>query len=152
MFVKVSELGNHKIYKYDINKHDFVGYFKKLYNEPNLDILHLKSKSYNYLKDKLNLGGLNEIDTDLHTIFYKELKSNTEFKQKYCSFIKDIYQHFFPDEKYMIFQSFPSIRIQYMDSVTVPPHKDSDHLSNHPLGEKNFLIPITNMENTNSLY
>ena len=43
-------------------------------------------------------------------------------------------------------------RIQYMDSVTVPPHKDSDHLSNHPLGEKNFLIPITEMKNTNSIY
>ena len=28
--------------------------------------------------------------------------------------------------------------------------KDSDSLSNHPLGEKNFLIPITEMKNTNS--
>ena len=52
----------------------------------------------------------------------------------------------------MIFQSFPSIRIQFMDSVTVPPHKDSDHLSNHPLREKIFLIPITEMKNTNSIY
>ena len=42
----------------------------------------------------------------------------------------------------MIFQNFPSIRIQYMESVTIPPHKDSDQLSNHPLGEKNFIVPI----------
>ena len=38
-----------------------------------------------------------------------------------------------------------------MESVTIPPHKDSDHLSNHPLGEKNFLIPITEMKDTNSI-
>ena len=44
------------------------------------------------------------------------------------------------------------IRIQYMDSVVIPPHYDSDHLSNHPVGEKNFLIPITKMKDTNSIY
>ena len=52
----------------------------------------------------------------------------------------------------MIFQSYPSIRIQYENSITIPPHKDSDKLSNHPLGEKNFIIPITTMNNTNSIY
>ena len=139
MFVKVSELGNHQIYKYDIDKHDFIDYFKKLYKEQNLSMLHLKSNDYNLLKHKVNLGGLNEIDTDLHRKFYENIKSNTEFKHKYCRFIKDIYQYFFPDEKYIIVQSFPSIRFQFMESVTIPPHKDSDHLSNHPLGEKNFL-------------
>ena len=50
MFVKVSELGNHQIYKYDIDKHDFIDYFKKLYKEQNLSMLHLKSNDYNLLK------------------------------------------------------------------------------------------------------
>ena len=35
-----------------------------------------------------------------------------------------------------------------MESRTIPPHKDSDSLSNHPIGEKNFLLPITKMKNT----
>ena len=52
----------------------------------------------------------------------------------------------------MIYQTFPSIRIQYSHSVVVPPHYDSDHLSNHPEDEKNFLVPITKMFNTNSIY
>jgi perosamine synthetase len=152
MFKYKNTWGDHETYNYDINKHPFIEYFKELYNEDNLDMLHLKSKDYNYLKDKLELGGLNEVDTDLHEKFYNTIKSNDTFKKYYCAFIKDIYEHFFVDEQYMIFQSFPSIRFQFMKSVAVPPHKDSDYLSNHPLGEKNFLLPITEMKNTNSIY
>lgn len=152
MFSFKNKWGDHEIYSYDINQHKFIQYFKDLYNEENLDMLHLKSTDYNYLKDKLELGGLNDTDTDLHIKFYNEIKTNNTFKKLYCKFIKDIYKEFFPNEKYMIFQSYPSVRFQFMNSVTVPPHKDSDHLSNHPLGEKNFLIPITEMKNTNSIY
>jgi hypothetical protein len=43
----------------------------------------------------------------------------------------------------MIYQSFPSIRIQFQNNITVPPHCDSDSLGNHPIGEKNFLVPIS---------
>ena len=152
MFNHKSECGDHKIFSYDITEHKFIQYFKELYNEENLNMLHLKSKDYHYLKDKLELGGLNEIDTDLHIKFYNNIKNNNTFKKIYCNFIKDIYKEFFPEEKYMIFQSYPSVRFQFMKSVAVPAHKDSDHLSNHPLGEKNFLIPITEMKNTNSIY
>jgi perosamine synthetase len=152
MFKFKREIGDHKIFNYDLDKYNFIEYFKNLYNETNLEMLHLKSNNYQLLKEKLSLGELNEIDTDLHKIFYTDIKSNNTFKELYCKFIINIYKDFFPDEKYMIYQSFPSIRIQYMESVVIPPHKDSDHISNHPLGEKNFLIPITKMENTNSIY
>jgi len=152
MFSLKNSWGDHKIFSYSIDKHPFIKFFKDIYNEEKLESLYLKSSDYHYLKDKLHLGGLNEIDTDLHSIFYKEIKSNNKFKELYCNFIKDIYDFFFPDEKFMIYQSFPSIRFQFMDSVTIPPHKDSDSISNHPIGEKNFLIPITKMKNTNSIY
>jgi len=152
MFKHKNTWGDHKIYLYNYTKHPFIKYFKALYNEEELAMLHFKSADYNRLKDKLELGGLNEIDTDLHVKFYNDIKTNNKFKKLYCNFIKDIYKEFFPDEKYMIFQNFPCVRFHFMKSVSVPPHKDSDHLSNHPLGEKNFLIPITEMKNTNSLY
>lgn len=152
MFTYKSIWGDHKIYTYDIHQHQFIQYFNELYNEENLDTLHLKSQDYICLKDKLEMGGLNEIDTDLHNKFYNDIKTNNKFKKLYCNFIKDIYSKFFPNEKYLIFQSYPSLRIQYEKSVTIPPHKDSDHLSNHPLGEKNFIVPITKMRNTNSLW
>lgn len=152
MFKLIKQRGNHKIYSYDKDTHNFINFFKELYNETNLENLYLKSKDYNFIKDKLDLGILNEIDTDLHRKFYDNIKKDNTFKKIYCKMIKCIYKHFFPEEKFMIFQSFPSVRFQYMNSVTIPPHKDSDHLSNHPLGEKNFLIPITEMKNTNSIY
>jgi len=148
----LKSMGQHQIYNYDVTKHPFINYFINLYEESNLEYLHLKSNDYHYLKNKLDLGVLNEIDTDLHKKFYNDIKINTTFKKLYVTFIKDIYSKFFPNEQFMIFQSFPSVRFQYMDSVAVPPHKDSDDLSNHPLGEKNFIIPITKMSNTNSLY
>ena len=62
MFNYKSRWGDHKIYSYDIQEHPFIQYFKNLYNEENLSMLHLKSTDYNYLKDKLELGGLNEHD------------------------------------------------------------------------------------------
>jgi perosamine synthetase len=152
MFNHINTWGDHKIYSYDIYKHPFIQYFKDLYNEDQLNMLHLKSQDYKYLKNKLDLGGLNEIDTDLHIKFYNDIKNNIKFKNLYCKFMKDIYKEFFPNEKFMIFQSYPSVRFQFMRSVAIPPHKDSDDLSNHPLNEKNFLIPITEMKNTNSIY
>lgn len=152
MFTLKSEWGDHKIFTYDISKHPFIDYIKELFDEKELEKLHLKSNDYNEVKDILSLGYLNDRDTDLHKIFYDDIKSNNTFKTLYCNFIKDIYKELYLNETYMIYQSFPSIRIQYMDSVVVPPHYDSDHLSNHPDGEKNFLIPITKMKNTNSIY
>jgi len=152
MFNLKSTFGNHKIYNYDINKHPFIDYFKKLFNEDKLETVHLRSSDYTNEKDRLQLGNLNERDTDLHRLFYNDIKSNELFKKLYCNFVKDVYTYFFPQEEVMIFQSYPSIRIQYMENVVVPPHYDSDHLSNHPFGEKNFLIPITKMENTNTIF
>ena len=81
---------------------------------------------------------LSDTQTDLHDIFYNKIKNDNEFKILYCNFIKDIYKYFFKDEKFLIYQSFPSIRIQFPNGKTIPPHKDSDELSNHPLGEKIF--------------
>ncbi len=152
MFSLKKHWGDHKIYTFNTEENDFLHYFQELFGENQLDMLHLKSSDYNSAKDMIKMGHLNDRDTDLHKIFYNDIKNNDKFKKLYCNFIKQIYNEFFNDEKYLIFQSYPSIRIQFMESRTIPPHKDSDNLSNHPLGEKNFLIPITKMKDTNSIY
>lgn len=152
MFTLVSQEGDHKIFNYDIHSHKFKEYFENLYNSNDLENLHLISKDFQDSKDVLELGYLNDKDTDLHRIFYNDIKSNDTFKNLYINFIKDLYTYFYPEEEFFIYQSFPSVRFQYPESVSVPPHKDSDHLSNHPLGEKNFLIPITEMKDTNSIW
>lgn len=152
MFTLVLKEGDHKIFDYDTNSHNFMKYFQDLYNTNDLENLHHRSRDFQESKDVLELGYLNDRDTDLHRIFYNDIKNNGTFKNLYISFVKDIYNYFYPDEEFFIYQSFPSIRFQYPESVAVPPHKDSDHLANHPLGEKNFLLPITEMKNTNTVW
>jgi len=138
--------GNHKIYTYDTLKHNFIDYFKNLYNKDDLETFNLSEEEQ--IKNKEFLDGT---DSELHKIFYEDIKSNNNFKKLYCEFIKDIFNVFFNEEKMLIFQSYPSIRIQYENGKTIPPHKDSDNLSNHPIGEKNFIIPITSMKNSNTI-
>lgn len=141
-----STFGQHNIYKINKSKHTFLEYFKTLYQCENLQQLHLKSQD---VKNNLNLT---DVETDLHKIFYKDIKTNTTFKQLYCDLIKDIYENLFPDEEVFIFQSFPSIRIQYFNNTVIPPHYDSDNLGKHPIGEKNFILPITKMYGTNRIF
>jgi perosamine synthetase len=143
MFKLNTTWGHHKIYSYDVNKHPFINYFKKMFNTNNLEHLDTEILKDCYLDGK---------DSELHKKFYHDIKNNNTFKELYCGFIKDIYNFFFPEESFMIFQSFPSIRIQYKNGISVPKHKDSDSLSNHPIGEKNFIIPITKMKDTNSIF
>ena len=47
MFNLKSKWGDHKIYTYDLNKHPFINYIQELFNEKELDQLHLKSNDYN---------------------------------------------------------------------------------------------------------
>jgi len=141
-----STFGQHNIYKIDESKHAFLEYFKALYQCDNLQQLHLKSQS------AINNENLSDVETDLHKIFYKDIKNNATFKQLYCDLIKNIYDNLLPEEEVYIYQSFPSIRIQYFNSIVVPPHYDSDHLGNHPIGEQNFILPITKMYGTNRMF
>jgi perosamine synthetase len=152
MFDLKREFGEHKIYSYDKNLINFIDFFKKLYKYDHLECIHLISSDYEKYKNNLIGGYLNDRDTDLHRIFYDYIKSNDEFKILYCDLIKKIHTHFFPNEEVLIYQSYPSIRIQFFESKVIPEHKDSDSLSNHPLGEKNFILPITTMKNTNTIY
>jgi perosamine synthetase len=147
-----STFGQHKILKIDSSYHKFKEYFIDLFKYEKLEQLHLKSKDYDDNKDKLTEGGLSDIDTDLHKIFYKDIKTNNNFKKLYCELIKDIYDNLFPSEDIFIFQSYPSIRIQYHENIVIPPHYDSDDLGKHPIGEKNFILPVTRMYGTNTIF
>jgi len=144
-FPLLRQFGNHKIVSYDTQAHPFRQYMETLYKTADLEHLHTQSAEY-------NKRDLRDIETDLHKQFYNDIHSNPQFKMIYCKFIKAIYDEFYPDEEFMIYQSFPSIRFQFINNTTVPPHCDSDELGRHPLGERNFIIPITAMYNTNRLF
>lgn len=144
-FQEIYRFGDHKIVSYNIHTHPFRKYFEELYNTHDLENLHTRSMEY-------NSSTLIDVETSLHKQFYNDIKTNPTFKKLYCEFIKEIFKHFYPDQEWIIYQSFPSIRFQFINNMTVPPHYDSDDVGRHPLGERNFLIPITSMYNTNRLF
>lgn len=148
MFELIQQQGDHYIYNYNTRLFDFKGFLEKLYGYNIYDLLDIANDYYRLGVNK----PIEDIETDLHKKFYKYIKENDDFKHIYCSFIQEIYKYFFPTEQFIIYQSFPSIRLQYPNNIAVPPHCDSDNIGCHPNGEKNFLIPITKMENTTTLY
>jgi perosamine synthetase len=141
----IERFGDHNIYQYDTKTHQFLEFFKDLYKTEELDKLTLGETAFRE-------ENIHDVESAFHKIFYTEIKSNPRFKKLYCNFIRSIHQQFFPMEDYLIYQSFPSVRFQFINNITVPPHCDSDSLGCHPLGEKNFIIPITEMTRSKTLF
>lgn len=151
MFTLKKAIGEHTIYSYDKTIHNFKEYLETLYNCSDLSKLYEQSNEYSLFLNG-TIESLENVETDIHKKFYTDIKSNTTFKKLYCSFIKDIYKEFFSEEPFLIYQSFPSIRFQFIGNKAIPPHCDSDDIGKHPIGEKNFLVPITDMKNTTCLF
>lgn len=147
----LKQFGDHTILSYDTKIHTFVEYFQSIFSTVNLENLHLNCKEY---KDFLNykVSDISDYESELHKIFYTNIKNDDRFKLIYTNLILNIYNDLFPDEECLIYQSFPSVRFQFPNNIAVPPHYDSDNIGNHPDGEKNFLIPITNMYGTKRLF
>jgi len=151
MFSLEREIGCHKVFTFDTETIKFKKYLEELLETEHLTEIHLESKDYKeYLEGKYD--SLENVETDLQKKFYADIKSKPEFKQLYCALVKKIYEQFFQEEPFLIYQSFPSIRFQFPKNIAVPPHSDSDELGCHPLGEKNFIVPITAMRNTTRLF
>jgi perosamine synthetase len=145
MFQPLETFGDHTIYKFDTKKHQFLEFFQNLYITKELNQLGMNSPEF-------NRTNLSDIETSLHQKFYTEIKTNETFKNLYTTLIQDIHTHFFPNDKFLVFQCFPSVRFQFQNNIAVPPHCDSDDLGKHPLGEKNFLLPITEMVGTKRIF
>ena len=150
-FTTTKVIGDHTVLKYNINKYGFLEQLKNIFHIEDISQIHTISKDYTEF-EKGNISNLQDIEADLHKQFYSAIKSNDTFKKSYCDLIKDIFTNLYPNESVLIYQSFPSIRFQFIGNKAIPPHCDSDSLGKHPRGEKNFLIPITDMKNTTRLF
>lgn len=119
-----------------------------LYETENLSLLHtLSNKEY----DVGSIG--NDTHTDYHKKFYNKLHSGWPgIETLYIEFVRDFVSQFIP-EKMFLFQKFPSYRIHLPNNKAVTTwHYDSDALHGHPDGEINFVLPLTDMFSSNSIW
>lgn len=148
-----------KYYNYNIEKYNFKNYIENLFCIEDLSNIHTLSEiSTNQL-----FSNENDDSTKLHSIFYNKLNAGwDEFMNTYKSFIKNVIMDIY-NVNSIIYQSKPTFRIQLPNNIAVGGnekdstekygwHKDSDPEYNHPLTEKNFIIPLTNSKNTSSVY
>ena len=140
-------IGDHRVYS--SSDSGILDYLKRLWGVIDLEKLHLHSNDFR----SLSPHQLSEVDSDKHTAFYDSIKSDESFLvNHYIPLVRKIHAAFFPSETELIYQTYPTIRIQYPDGTAIPKHRDSDELSKHPFGENNFIIPLTRMFDTCSMY
>lgn len=98
----------------------------------------------------------------------REPVNNKTFTEIYHEFIKKYISSMFPNEKSLVIQKTPNIRFSFPNNVAIGSnalnengtpidpqgiiglHKDADF--GHHFTEQNFIIPITDMFDTNSFY
>jgi hypothetical protein len=150
-----------KYYNYDVDKFPFIDLVEKLFDINNLSEIH-KILSEDTYKEKL-FSNEKDDATLLHDIFYKKLNSGwRDFKETYENFVKMVMVDVF-GENSIIYQASPTFRVQLPNNIAVGGnekdsaerfgwHKDTDGEYNHPPFEKNFILPLTNSNDTASVY
>ena len=144
----------------------FENYFKE---EIKLDELHnllenklINKEDKNYF-NSIPEFGKNDRKSIFNKIFYNYYDNNDEFKNLYIKFIKNFIKPiFFSGEDYLVIQKTPNIR-QHLPNTTTIGRLSTDPDPNligihtdgnfgHSEEEYNFILPITRMFETNSIY
>ena len=105
----------------------------------------------------------NDDTTKFHDRFYQKLNSGwRELEETYKNFVVMVMKNVF-NENSIIYQASPTFRVQLPNNIAVGGnkddlperygwHKDTDDEYAHPPFEKNFIIPLTNSEDTASVF
>ena len=149
-----------KYFKYDVDKYPFIKLVKTLFGVEDLSEVHTK---FDGNLDNELYTNENDDATKFHDKFYKKLNTGwVEFEEVYENFVKKVMVDVF-DENSIIYQAMPTFRVQLPNNIAVGGnendsperygwHKDTDSEYNHPPFEKNFIVPLTNSEDTASVY
>ena len=141
-----------KYYKYDTNQYKFNELVKKIY-DCELENLHsIKERDYNLFTE---IG--NDSNTEFHNKFYENYRNGwDDLVNTYKRFV---YTEIYPlvkkitGETEFAYQTFPSFRVQLPNNVAVVKyHYDSDDEHCHPEGEINFVLALTKMFDTNTIW
>jgi hypothetical protein len=145
-----------KIFQYNRTKYSFFEKIQVIFNNFNtsLENLHTFSSTNTQVT----------FDNDTQTIFQKQFYESPyyeEFRNLYYTFVKDEIAKLFPDEEYLVVQKDPCFRVSVPNNTAlgiktddsnnmIGLHSDSDY--NHPPSEINYILSITELSNTNSVW
>ena len=135
---------------YNINNYPFAEILEELFNIQSIDLLHNKIRSEEDFKADLG----KDSESFYHKLFYQEIKNlKSRLRNTWEFFISTEIRNHFPNEKSLIIQKLPNIRIHIPNGLAIKRwHCDSDKDHKHPLGELNCVMPFTRMFDTNSLW
>jgi len=131
------------IYNYDHIQYPFYRIVSDYFNCHNLHFLHLEDVTQHNVDEPGKDNG-----TIWHKKFYESVKNDSAFLDLYHLFLKN----FIKVKSDALFQKIPTFRVQLPNGKAVggKSHRDGDY--NHPEGEVNFLIPLTYMSGSSSLF
>lgn len=136
---------------YNTRQYKFIDIVRDIFDCNNLLILH--QKVYTGEVPNLDLQAGLDQGTFFHNRFYETIRQDNRFLSAYKSFIDEIIiSNHFPHRDDMMYQKIPTFRVHLPNNKSVggTSHKDSDY--NHPSGEINFLVPLTSMRGSNSVF
>jgi hypothetical protein len=139
---------------YDSSKYDFQSIFKRIFEVTDLQSIHL---AYPSLDEQLTFE--KDTKTHFHRKYYDSVYY-TEAIDLYNTFVRDVILPRYSDTAYAV-QVDPSFRIHLPNNTAlgireedtddrIGIHCDAEY--NHQPGEINFVLPITQMFDTNTLY
>ena len=138
-----------KIIEFDKSKYNFVSIIQNLFNKK-LSMLHELTDNYKW-DGKDTLGS--DSHTKFHKQFYKKIdKGWIQLEKMYKDFAKEILLPFLGLNEALL-QIYPNFRVQFPENKAITTsHYDSDTLHKHPYGEINFIIALTDMYDTNTIW
>lgn len=131
---------------YDISQYPFRQLIEDALGHKDLEQLHTY---YDYEPFTME----NNSDTVPHNNFYSKIRSGwTDFEVLYDKFVKEVVAPIYGSEEF-IYQSLPTFRVHLVGNWVVPEfHCDSQLGYNHPDGEINFQVAITDIYGTNATW
>ena len=147
-FSKEMVLGKKHMCKlsYDIKKYKFIEYVENLFQSELNNLHNIQKQEYKLLTE---VG--KDSNTEFHKKFYNRLDEGWEIQDEYEKFIKNEVLPFLGLNEAMV-QKFPTFRVMLPNNVAILfNHHDSQELYNHPIGEINFIMGLTNMYDTNTV-
>lgn len=134
-----------EIIKFDKDKIDIKKFFKQIFHIDILENAHLL-----YTKD--NSRDVFDKNNDNTTEYHKIFNNNKSlFEEYYENIIKYIKKTQYKNEEFIVYQSFPALRVSIPGNKSVGEmHIDADY--NHPKEEINYWMPLTELNETNTIW